>query len=345
MNSHPPAAPSVTCLGDWAASILDGGTRAGSGLPMTGRMWLLGFLGLMIGLASPLAHPADAPADPVRGKRIYDRGLGRDPVQAELQGRAYPGELFPCVNCHGEDGRGRPEAGMVPADIRWRTLSAPVGRPYLGRSRHAAYDEMRTAGAIRDGVDPSGSALSPGMPRYRISARDMADLIAWLKLLEDRPTRGFGEEEIRVGLLLFDRDATSAWFRFMTVGFAEKVRGVNRRGGLYGRRLRLTVVQLDPELQRLDSLRPWLRGAESPAVLIVPDPSPFADALDSWCGDHDLPSLVARNRGLSAAQMIDDAVPSAWMTLRDELFERLWRALVDCGRHCRDGVLREELTH
>ena len=318
--------------------------RAGLGLPKAGRVWLQGFLGLMLCLTPPLARTADEPADPVRGKRIYDRGLGRDPVQAELQGRAYPGELFPCVNCHGEDGRGRPEAGMVPADIRWRTLTAPVGRPYLGRSRHAAYDEMRTAGAIRDGIDPSGSVLSSGMPRYRISARDMADLIAWLKVLEDQPIRGFEEEEIRVGLVLFDRDAASAWFRFITVGFAEKVRDVNRRGGLYGRRLRLTVVQLDPELQRLDSLTPWLGGAESPAVLIVPDPAQFADDLDPWCGDHGVPTLAAGVRGLSATEVVGDAVPSAWKTLRDELFERLWRALVDCGRHCRVGVLREELT-
>jgi len=58
-----------------------------------------------------------------RGKQIYLRGAS--PSGKEIL--AYVGESsleapassFPCANCHGADGLGKPEGGITPSDISW----------------------------------------------------------------------------------------------------------------------------------------------------------------------------------------------------------------------------------
>src|ERR671933_693505 len=49
-----------------------------------------------------------------------------------------------------------------------------------GRTR-PPYDEASLARAIGGGLDPSGAALHPGMPRYKMTAEQMAALVAFLK--------------------------------------------------------------------------------------------------------------------------------------------------------------------
>ena len=82
---------------------------------LLGMTLLFGCIG--DGLASSLS-PEEA-----RGKQIFLHGqseAGRM-ITARV-GRSstpMPGKTFPCAGCHGSDGRGRPEGGVVPADITW----------------------------------------------------------------------------------------------------------------------------------------------------------------------------------------------------------------------------------
>ena len=59
-------------------------------------------------------------------------GQSREPVDAAL---------LACGNCHGHDGRGRPEGGVVPPDVTWQALSKPYGATDRFGRRRPAYTE------------------------------------------------------------------------------------------------------------------------------------------------------------------------------------------------------------
>src|SRR4030095_11227963 len=62
-----------------------------------------------------------------RGKSIYLRGSspsGKE-ITCYLGGGTMevPAAAMLCANCHGFDGRGNPEGGVVPSDITWDALT------------------------------------------------------------------------------------------------------------------------------------------------------------------------------------------------------------------------------
>ncbi|WP_321417782.1 cytochrome c [uncultured Methanomethylovorans sp.] len=81
-----------------------------------------------------------------------------------------------CVNCHSADGKGGVPVMMgytVPADITYASLTTIENPPYT--------DAIKTA--IRDGLDPSGESLSPTMPRWQMSDKDLNDTLQYIKTL------------------------------------------------------------------------------------------------------------------------------------------------------------------
>src|SRR4051812_43175051 len=119
-----------------AAAILSGaGAALSLALLLGSRSWSRpspgAAGGVNIGRVSPPTAPGPDPEAQGRGKRIYHEGEGRPdrPITAVLQGSAVavPGSLVRCTNCHGEDGRGRPEGGLDPPDLTWSALSTPAG--------------------------------------------------------------------------------------------------------------------------------------------------------------------------------------------------------------------------
>ena len=107
-----------------------------------------------------------------------------------------------CANCHGFDGRGKPEGGVLPSNITWEELTKSYGHTYAGGRWHPAYAEHSLAQAIIDGVDPAGTQLAAAMPKYRMSREDLADLLAYLKRLADDSDPGITDTSIKVGTLL-----------------------------------------------------------------------------------------------------------------------------------------------
>jgi ABC-type branched-subunit amino acid transport system substrate-binding protein len=181
-----------------------------------------------------------------RGKQIYLRG--EDGERAEIKTLLgsdeleLPGSSFPCASCHGLRGEGVKEGGIQPPPLNWETLTRPLTSALTRRER-GPYDEATLARAISGGVDPNGARLHPAMPRYRMSAEQATDLIAYLKKLGSAADldSGLTEVSVKVGAALpmtgplaqIGEDIKAT----LSASFAE----INSRGGIYGRRFELLV--------------------------------------------------------------------------------------------------------
>lgn len=192
-----------------------------------------------------------APAQPLArmeelGRRLYQDGVdvAGAPIVAYVDGAAFPlkGRPVACGNCHGEDGRGRPESGVDPGDVTWRELTKPYGHRHGNGRRHGAYDVASFARAMRVGLDPEGNTMAPAMPLYALTEADLDALVAWLARLEAARDAGIGETALRVGTLQPESGRLGEAGRAVTRMLAAYFEDVNRRGGVNGRRLELVVV-------------------------------------------------------------------------------------------------------
>ena len=207
---------------------------------------LLGLLAgaALLASAARAAEPPPLSPEEIRGKRLFqtgESGSGGE-VSAVLgaggpggPGSAVPGTTLPCGSCHGRDGRGRPEGGISPSNITWDSLTKPYGSGALLGRNHPPYDEKSVKRAVSLGLDPAGNPLNPTMPRYRMSQSDMADLISYLKRLGNEPVPGVSGDAVRLGVFLSEGETGTVTRKLLDAAVAE----VNRRGGLYGRKLSL----------------------------------------------------------------------------------------------------------
>ena len=118
-----------------------------------------GLMTLLLGNVS-----ADGPANgqltasEKRGKLIYL--LGTSPSGKEITcylgdaSTEVPATAMLCANCHGFDGRGNPEGGVVPSDITWQALTKSYGGGETRRVTRAV------AGSVRVAID--GAELLSG---------------------------------------------------------------------------------------------------------------------------------------------------------------------------------------
>ncbi|UJS17998.1 MAG: cytochrome c [Candidatus Jettenia sp.] len=129
-----------------------------------------------------------------QGKQIYLLGssasgreitalLGNDTTEV-------PASALPCVSCHGYDGKGRPEGGVLPSDITGDFLMKPYGITHPNGRKHPPYTDRFLRQAIVKGIDPSGNKLSPVMPVYRFTREEVNNLIVYLKRLGKKRNRG-----------------------------------------------------------------------------------------------------------------------------------------------------------
>ena len=132
------------------------------------------------------------------GKRIYREGILS--TGQKLEGVAAMGEIplsgtqAACINCHLRSGMGASEAGQRALPVAGTTLYQPgppgfwylheVAQPGVNRFR-PAYTDITLAKAIRAGVTPTGRALQPAMPRFKLADADLNALTAYLKSLSD----------------------------------------------------------------------------------------------------------------------------------------------------------------
>ncbi|BDG04028.1 ABC transporter substrate-binding protein [Anaeromyxobacter oryzae] len=209
----------------------------------------MALLAALAALAAPAAAVDLTPQERA-GKRIYLQGesasggeisalIGRDDL-------ALPATSMPCGSCHGEDGLGRAEGGARPPTIIWSELVKPYGHVHPGGRKHPRYDASSFARSVKEGLDPAGNALDPTMPRYRMSAGDLASLAAYLRRLEEDRDPGVGETELRVGTLLPAAGPAAGAGRAMSAALEARLAEVNATGGVNGRRVKLVVEGYDP---------------------------------------------------------------------------------------------------
>jgi ABC-type branched-subunit amino acid transport system substrate-binding protein len=194
------------------------------------------------------AAATDLDPDELAGQRIYLQG--KSPSGASLSARIGMGGLelggasIACGNCHGEDGRGRAEGGVVPPDIRWSELIKPYGHQHDSGRRHGPFDEAALRRAVLDGVDPDGNRLDGSMPRYAMSAKDLASLAAYLRQLETQLDAGLSADAIRIGTLLPPSGRMGGLGDSLRALWTAYFASVNQHGGIHGRRLELVVEPL-----------------------------------------------------------------------------------------------------
>ena len=182
-----------------------------------------------------------------RGKQIYAQGTsasGREILayvgDASIE---VPGSAMACANCHGLDGEGRPEGGVVPSNLTWEALTKPYGVTHPGGRTHPPYTERAIELAITRGLDPAGNKLLNVMPRYQMSREDMADLIAYLKLLGKDVDPGVSEGSITIGTIVparGDLAGIGQAIKAVTTAFFDEV---NSQGGIYNRKVELKFVE------------------------------------------------------------------------------------------------------
>ncbi len=209
------------------------------------RVLVGGVAAVLLALSVGVANAALTPQE-TAGKQIYMQGTS--PRGSEVtayvgsEGVRLPASAVPCAGCHGYDGIGRPEGGVIPADIRWSHLTKAYGHIHEDGRRHGAFDAAGIARAVTTGLDPAGNRLDRAMPVYEMSDADMADLTAYLERLETDLDPGIGETSLQVATLLPlegpDGELGQAMAQVLQAFFAD----LNAAGGIYGRRIELLAI-------------------------------------------------------------------------------------------------------
>lgn len=197
--------------------------------------------------AALAAGAAELTPQEQRGRNLYRQGTGAsgEPVTAFLSGQTeVKGNVVPCAGCHGFDGRGRAEGGVVPSSVRWEDLSRPYEVTAPTGRKHAQYTERSLVRAITMGLDPAGNKLHAVMPRYALTHSDADDLIAYLKKLATDQDPGLTESTVRIGVLLPSEKRFPGMAPVVRSAIAAVFDDVNGGSGLYGRRLELVSKEL-----------------------------------------------------------------------------------------------------
>ena len=212
---------------------------------------------LLLAVASGRAD--SDPADAVRGRRLYREGIGDDGrsvvALGGTAGLPLPPAFSACIHCHGDDGRGKTEAGRTVPAIRGETLDVPYASTLADGRRRSPYKAASFFTALTQGLDSSGHPLDATMPRYHLSEKEAADLLTYLKTIGLRSDEGVTDDTIRIGFLKTADPAQAEITRLDRQVIAACFADINQGGGIHRRKI---------ELQDVDA-----QAADSPPVLLL----------------------------------------------------------------------------
>jgi ABC-type branched-subunit amino acid transport system substrate-binding protein len=222
-----------------------------------------------------------------RGKQIYVQGTS--PTGKEIlayigdSSLEVPGSSMACGNCHGLDGRGKPEGGIDPSNVTWEALTKPYDVVRPNGRKHPAYTDRAVELAITRGLDPAGNKLLNVMPRYQMSKDDLEDLVLYLKRLSKDRDAGIDDNKIVLGIVLPAKGPIAEMGEAMRAVTAAYFDEINKQGGIYNRRLELRFVesgetavatqakveQFVKDEQIFALVAPFIAGAEKEFVLLA----------------------------------------------------------------------------
>lgn len=223
---------------------------------------ILFFMAFIAGM--PQRSPASSPSSGLtpaeeRGRQIYFDGTSPSgaPIIAYF-GKDYlevPGESATCTSCHGYDGLGRTESGVIPSNVTWQHLMKSYGHVHPDGQFHGAFTEESLKSYMRDGLYPGGVLGDPSMPVYEISDRDLDDLLAYMKRLGIHPDPGISPNIVRVGTIIPSEGATAPIGEVLSATAQASFADTRGRGGIYGRVPELVVEKHAPGQDLKTALR------------------------------------------------------------------------------------------
>ena len=136
-----------------------------------------------------------------RGKEIFLRGTSQsgNEITGWMGELSVPASNLNCSGCHGMRGEGKSESGITAGNLTWPNLTKPYGHTHPTGRKHGPFNESSFIRAVVNGVDSNGNDMLAAMPRYKISAADMADLIAYLKRIDSDLDPGLTDSSITIG--------------------------------------------------------------------------------------------------------------------------------------------------
>jgi ABC-type branched-subunit amino acid transport system substrate-binding protein len=185
----------------------------------------------------------------IRGKQIYIQGTspsGKD-VLAYVGDSSIevPASALTCAGCHGLDGQGKTEGGVTASNLTWEALTKPYGVTHADGRKHPPYTERALELAITRGTDPAGHKLQSVMPRYALSREDLADLIAYLKIVSKDRDPGITENEIVIGTAGPTKGPLGNMSRIINLVTTAYFDELNSQGGIYDRRIQVRFGATD----------------------------------------------------------------------------------------------------
>jgi mono/diheme cytochrome c family protein len=142
-----------------------------------GKVLVLLALALVAGCGSggkssstPTPTPSSQTASIENGRSIFHTGKDSNGLQITAK---PPALVNSCAACHRANGSGglRLPGGVVSADLRYKALVSSQTQPYTLPLLERA---------IATGIDDDGQALSPVMPHWQLSARDLHDVATYV---------------------------------------------------------------------------------------------------------------------------------------------------------------------
>ena len=252
------------------------------------------------------------PANADRGELIYRLGdtqtgkafLGEDRLEA-------PSTLFPCLNCHGEQGAGSKEAGLTAPNVTWQQLLLPFRKDLNGGVPRTPYNASSFGSALNLGVNSEGVQFGNMMPRYSLNNEEIQALVDYLTRIESQSYRGIGDKQIHFLLRLPDSHSVAQAMRETVALFTD---ATNERGGVYRRELILHEADNTdsvPDIFCVLDLRLLNSPNDEPDILSLSVFSKRSDREKDYYlydhpGDfHKLKSMLAKSHGFTPVQLGD----------------------------------------
>src|ERR1700741_3446185 len=179
-----------------------------------------------------------------RGKALYLRGesASGQEITALLNDLDVPASTLTCAGCHGTRGEGKTEGGVTAGSLVWSNLTKSYGHTHDNGRKHEAFTETSFIRALTAGIDPNGNKFAVAMPTYRMPPQDMADLLAYLKMIDTDLDPGVSDDKIVIGTLLPEKTALSGLAQSMEGVLQAYFAEVNTRGGIFNRKIELRVL-------------------------------------------------------------------------------------------------------
>lgn len=204
------------------------------------------FLMLLAALAGhglAMANPAEVELLP--GQHIYRDGIlpSGEPLRATVQqGVALSGTDAACTKCHRRSGLGssegsnniRPIAGRLllsRIEPAWPTATGGTLGAGARVTERPVYTEATLARALREGLDPSGHALDPLMPRYHMADADISHLHRYLSTLSLQSAPGVSDTTIHFATIIapdVSADRSQAMLNVLQAFFKDKNGGTRK---------------------------------------------------------------------------------------------------------------------